>query len=74
VSVIAPDGTTTDGLDTALSVMGPEAGLALIEATDAAAAIFFRQGKNGVETYTSRRFPQYLYPGKKKKRQSREPN
>jgi thiamine biosynthesis lipoprotein len=61
VSVVAPDGTTTDGLDTALSVMGPKAGLALVEATDAAACIFIREGKNGLETFTSRRFPVYEY-------------
>jgi thiamine biosynthesis lipoprotein len=66
VSVIAPDGTTTDGLDTALSVMGPEGGLALVEATDAAAAIFVRQGPKGLETFTSRRFHQCIYPVKKK--------
>jgi thiamine biosynthesis lipoprotein len=64
VSVIAPDGTTTDGLDTALSVMGPEAGLALVEATDAAACIFVREGKGGLETYKSKRLPRYEYrPG-----------
>jgi thiamine biosynthesis lipoprotein len=61
VSVIAPDGTTTDGLDTALSVMGPKAGLVLVEATDAAACIFMREGKSAVETFTSRRFRRYEY-------------
>jgi thiamine biosynthesis lipoprotein len=64
VSVIAPDGTTTDGLDTALSVMGPKAGLRLVEATDAAACIFTREGKKGVETFISRRFPEYEYHDK----------
>jgi thiamine biosynthesis lipoprotein len=59
VTVVAPDGTTTDGLDTAINVMGPEAGLALVEATDQAGCIFLREGKTGLETLTSRRFAQY---------------
>ena len=33
VTVIAPDGITADGLSTAVSVMGPEKGLKLIETT-----------------------------------------
>src|SRR5207253_10014235 len=36
-TVVARDGTTADGLDTAVSVLGPEEGLGLIEATDGAA-------------------------------------
>jgi thiamine biosynthesis lipoprotein len=59
VSVIAPDGTTTDGLDTGLDVLGPKAALEIIEQTDAAACIFVREGKNGVETFVSKRFAQY---------------
>jgi thiamine biosynthesis lipoprotein len=59
VTVIAPDATTSDGLDTAIDVMGPEKGLALAEDTDGVAAIFTREGKTGVETFTSRRFPSF---------------
>jgi thiamine biosynthesis lipoprotein len=64
VSVIAPDGTTTDGLDTGLSVLGPKASLPLIEQTDAAACIFVREGKSGAETFISKRFAQYEYHAK----------
>lgn len=40
VTVIAADATTADALATTLSVLGPEAGLPLVEATPAAAARF----------------------------------
>jgi thiamine biosynthesis lipoprotein len=62
VSVVAPDGTTADGLDTALCVLGPQASLALIERLDAAACLFVQEGPRGVETYVSRRFGRYLHP------------
>ena len=42
VTVIAPDGATADGLDTAACVLGPEKGLALIESTPGAAGLFVR--------------------------------
>jgi thiamine biosynthesis lipoprotein len=61
VTVLAPDGTTTDGLDTALSVLGPREGLPIVEASDECAAIFQRLGPSGVETQTSKRFRQYEY-------------
>ncbi len=38
VTVVAPDGTTADSLATALSVLGPEKGLELIESTEGAAS------------------------------------
>jgi thiamine biosynthesis lipoprotein len=52
VTVIGPDGTLTDGLDTAIFVLGPEKGLALIEAypeyetiiVDAAGKVSYSQG------------------------------
>jgi thiamine biosynthesis lipoprotein len=66
VTVIAPDGTTTDGLDTGLCVLGPEASLPIIEASDQAAMIFLREGKNGLETYKSRRFAHYEFRPKEK--------
>ncbi len=40
VTVIGPDAVTTDVLDTALSVLGPEAGAALVERLPDAAACF----------------------------------
>ncbi len=42
VTVIAPDCITADSLDTAVSVMGPTTGLALIENTPGAAAFIVR--------------------------------
>jgi thiamine biosynthesis lipoprotein len=46
VTVIGPDATMTDGLDNAVFVLGPERGLALIEATPGYAAIVIDAGHN----------------------------
>ncbi len=46
VTVIGPDATVTDGLSTAVFVMGPERGLALIEATPGYAAVIIDAGRN----------------------------
>ncbi len=59
VTVIASDATTTDGLSTGLSVMGPEAGLAMIEKVPGAAAFITRKPADKVETYVSKRFADY---------------
>jgi thiamine biosynthesis lipoprotein len=67
VTVVAHDATTSDGLDTAVDVMGPEKGLALVEATDDAAALFTREGKGGLETFTSRRFARHELRAEKDK-------
>jgi thiamine biosynthesis lipoprotein len=47
VTVIAPEGITADGLDTAACVMGPEKGLKLIESTPGAAGLFVRITPDG---------------------------
>lgn len=47
VTVVAPDGATADGLDTAVFVMGPEAGLALVENTPGAAALYIDRDEHG---------------------------
>jgi thiamine biosynthesis lipoprotein len=57
VAVVAPDGVTADALATAVSVLGPDEGLALIEATHGAAAWMARDTPAGV-----RRFPSRLWP------------
>jgi thiamine biosynthesis lipoprotein len=49
VTVIAPDGATADGLDTAACVLGPEKGLALIESTPGAAGLFVRLRPDGTQ-------------------------
>ena len=57
VTVIAPDGASADGLDTAACVLGPEAGLALIEATPGAACRYTRITPRGVEEFWTSRWP-----------------
>lgn len=46
VTIIGPDTTMTDGLSTSVFVMGPERGLALIEATPGYAAVVIDAGRN----------------------------
>jgi thiamine biosynthesis lipoprotein len=59
VTVIAPDGITADGLATAVSVLGPEKGIKLVEATKGAAVHITRRPGNHIETSESRRFKRY---------------
>jgi len=47
VTVVAPDSMTADGLATTLFVLGPEAGMKLIDARDGAAALFIVREKDG---------------------------
>ena len=42
VTVVAPDGATADALATAVYVLGPDRGLALVEATPGASALIVR--------------------------------
>jgi thiamine biosynthesis lipoprotein len=55
VTVIAPNGTASDSLATAVSVLGPEKGLALIENTPGTAAFIIRKDDRGVEETASSR-------------------
>jgi len=57
VTVIAADATTADALATTLSVLGPEAGLPLVEATPAAAARFVRLEDGQPVVTETRRWP-----------------
>ena len=59
VTIIAPEGSLADGLDTAICVMGAERGLKLIEALDNVAGIMFFETANGVEVRVSKRFARY---------------
>ncbi len=59
VAVIAPDCTTADSLATAVSVLGPEKGLALIEATPGAAARILRKPGSSIELRESRQFKRF---------------
>jgi thiamine biosynthesis lipoprotein len=57
VTVIAPDCITADAVATAASVMGPEAGLGLVEAVPGAAARFVVGGPGGRQEFRSSRWP-----------------
>jgi FAD:protein FMN transferase len=56
VTVIAPNGTTSDSLATAVSVLGPERGLALIDATEGAAALILQMTEQGLRSSCSKRW------------------
>ncbi|MBN2021226.1 MAG: FAD:protein FMN transferase [Pirellulales bacterium] len=56
VTVIASDATTADALASAVSVLGPEKGLALVDRTPGAAALVLRAPRGKLETYESKRW------------------
>ncbi len=56
VTVVARRGVTADGLASAVSVLGPDGGLKLIEATPHAAALVVRAPHGKIETYESSRW------------------
>jgi FAD:protein FMN transferase len=56
ITVVAPDGPTADSLGTAACVLGPEQGLALIDATKGSAAFVMRATKEGLRTTESKRW------------------
>ncbi len=61
VTVIARDCAAADSLATAVSVLGPEAGLRLIDETPGAAAFVVQAGDDGAtETYQSARFDRFV--------------
>lgn len=62
VTVIAREGITADGLDTAACVLGPENGLALIEATPGAAGLFVRITPEGREVRQTSRWAGFVRP------------
>jgi thiamine biosynthesis lipoprotein len=55
-TIIGPNATTTDGLDTTVNVLGVKRGLALVESTPGVAAVIFTESAGQIETFTSRRF------------------
>jgi len=63
-TVVARDGTTSDGLDTAVSVLGTRKGLALVEGVDGAALLYVERTAKGLEVVASKRFKEYEYHGK----------
>jgi thiamine biosynthesis lipoprotein len=59
VTVIARDGITADGLSTAVSVMGPKAGLKLVRSTPGAEALIEQKPGEKVETFESPGFAKF---------------
>ena len=59
VTVIAPDGITADGLSTAISVLGPDAGARLAEKTRGAAVHIVRMPGDRIEMIESSRFKRF---------------
>lgn len=57
VTVLAPDGMAADALASAVSVLGPQRGLALIEATAGTSCLIVAVVADGVKTYASKQFP-----------------
>ncbi|MBM3891616.1 MAG: FAD:protein FMN transferase, partial [Verrucomicrobia bacterium] len=59
VVVIARDGLTADGLSTTVSVLGPQAGLKLIQATAGAEVFIARRPADKIETFESKGFRRF---------------
>lgn len=59
VTVIAPDGATADGLDTAICIIGIERGLKLLDAMDGVAGIMYFETSQGVQMRMSKRFAEF---------------
>jgi thiamine biosynthesis lipoprotein len=59
VNVIAPRGMTADSLTKVVSVLGPDKGLRVVEATAGAAARLMRDPGGKLEAYESSRFKRY---------------
>jgi thiamine biosynthesis lipoprotein len=62
VTVIARHGLDADGLDTAVSVLGPRRGLAFIESRPDAAALIIHRTSGGTTVLPSSRFPRLATP------------
>ena len=70
VTVIARNGLAADGLDTAISVLGVDKGLALIDARADAVALIVRRTPAGDEVLPSARFRSFIQERQGLKRQS----
>ena len=61
-TIIGPDATTTDTLDTTVSLLGVKRGLALIDSLPHMAAFIVTKEDGRTQTFTSRRFRQIPQP------------
>jgi FAD:protein FMN transferase len=64
VSVIAPTGLASDGLDTAAAILGPEKGLKLIQSFHHIEGRIVEQTSSGVKTVQTAGFAKYIAPAK----------
>ncbi len=62
VTIIAPQGLLSDGLDTAICIMGKERGLQLLDSLENVAGILVFEVDGKEETTMSKGFARYLYP------------
>ena len=62
VTVTAKNGTTSDGLDTTVAVLGPRRGLRLVEETPGAAVLFVRLTDKGEEVFKSKGWQEFARP------------
>jgi thiamine biosynthesis lipoprotein len=60
VTIIAPDGMTADSLASAVSVLGPERGIALVEATERAEALLLWREDDELRSARSSGFSTYV--------------
>ena len=65
VTVIAPNATISDGMDTGLCVLGVERGLKIVDGREDVAALFVFETDKGIETNASKRFAKYLWKEEK---------
>ncbi len=56
VTVVAPDGRTSDALETSVYLLGPEQGMKLIESMPGTAALYIRSTPQGTRVFESSRF------------------
>ncbi|HEY3132723.1 MAG TPA: FAD:protein FMN transferase [Acidobacteriota bacterium] len=70
-TVVARDATVSDGLATAISAMGPERGLRLIDSLKGAAALFMQASEQGFRQFESKRW-KGVPKGKPRKKGGRE--
>ncbi|HEX3999866.1 MAG TPA: FAD:protein FMN transferase [Pirellulales bacterium] len=61
-TIVGPDCTATDGMGTALGVMGPKAGIALVDRLPGMAAYVARQEGDKLAAYESHRFHDFEVP------------
>jgi len=59
VTVVGPDGLSTDGVSSAVAILGPEKGLKLIEKTPGIAAFIVRMVDGKERTYQSQRWKEW---------------